>query len=493
MTLNNLSEISRLEYFSNMYTSLGMEAFDQTQYKRAFVFLLEALNKIEEMKLQLSENSEQRFAVQELEATKADIHKKVFHILKTFGDESWDNQDYVTAIVYFEEALKLNSNDANLCNTIAFMYKNVGYKHQNLDKQIYYLEKAVELDPNHLQAIRSLAVTYPLADRNQEAVEYFHKLFELGAVPDDYMAYSQLKIQLGDFKEGWKHYDSRFSIAYNPHEYPEIDKPKWEGQVISDKTLLVHYEFGFGDSIQFSRYIEQAKPLAKKIIFVVQDSLVDLFKNNLKDIEVVGFSTQLEELSFDYYIMLMSMPYVLNATVENIPSSVPYFIADEKKIQEYKDKFFDNDCFKIGISYNGSKFGNAFRDMLLKDFYPLTKIKNVKIYSFQKGFGSDQLYDLPEGIEIIDLGQTFDDFSDTAAAMANVDLFVGSDNGVFHVAAAMGKKTFLLLSKYSEWRWFYDEETTPWYDSVKIFKKQSEDESWDLQIQRVVEVLTKQL
>ena len=114
------------------------------------------------------------------------------------------------------------------------------------------------------------------------------------------------------------------------------------------------------------------------------------------------------------------------------------------------------------------------------------KSQNVKIYSFQKNLEAKQLQQLPENVEIVDLGADFKDFSDTAAAIENVDLFVTSDNSVFNLAATMEKNTFLLLNRFSEWRWFFDEEKTLWYDSVKIFKKQNEQESWDLLMQRVI-------
>lgn len=133
------------------------------------------------------------------------------------------------------------------------------------------------------------------------------------------------------------------------------------------------------------------------------------------------------------------------------------------------------------------KLGNPYRNVPLKYFYPLAKLENVKLYSFQKSFGSEQLKQLPDNVEIIDLGKTFNNFSDTAAAMANLDLFVTSDNGVFNLAAAMGIKTHLLLNKFSEWRWFFEEEVNPWYSNVKIFKKQNETDCWSILMERIIE------
>lgn len=484
-----LSKINELESASMLHARLGMEFFVQKDYKKALIEFKDAIFALESLHKDLSKNQSSKTLKQEVAELIDEVNQKIAIVLKKLGEEAMQEGNYIYAIVYYEESLKITPNDANVYNTIGYLYKIIGNKYLHLDEQIKYFEKAIELDPDCIQIIRNLAVTYPLVGRGEEAVKYFKKLLELDPVVDDYVAYSHLQMQLGNFTEGFKYYEYRFQRKGNPLEYPKFDKPRWEGQNISDKTLLIHYEQGFGDSIQFFRYLEQVKPLAKKIIFRVQDELVDLFSNNIEGIEIVDLTTPISELSFDYQIPLISILNVMNATIDNIPYTQGYIKAYKNKIDKYKKDFFDNDCLKIGISYNGAQFGNARRNVPLECFYPLTKLKNVKVYSLQKGFGAEQLKNVPADIEIIDLGATFNDFSDTAAAMENIDLFITSDNSVFNLAGAMGKKTFVLLNKHSEWRWFYDEETTPWYDSVKIFKKQNEEESWELLMEKVINII----
>lgn len=490
--LEALSKINELKNASMKHASLGMEFFTKQEYRNALIEFKDAIFNLEALSLELSQTTKNKlYANLKIEVTEIieEVNQKIVSTLNKLAEEAFDEKNYIYAIVYYEESLKINPKDANIYNTLGYLYKKIVDKYQHLDKQIEYFEKAFELDPDCIQIIRNLAVTYPLVGRGEEAIEYFHKLFKLGPAIDDYVAYSHLQIQLGNFTEGWKYYEYRFLRKGNPIEYPKFNKPKWEGQKILNETLLIHYEQGFGDSIQFVRYIEQVKPFAKKIIFRVQDELVDLFKINIEDIEIVGLSTPFSELSFDYHIPLMSILHVMNSTIDNISSTNGYIKADKTKVENYKKKFFDNDCLKIGISYNGAKFGNIRRNVPLECFYPLTNLKKVKVYSFQKGFGSEQLNNLPPNIEIIDLGSTFNDFSDTAAAMENLDLFITSDNSVFNLAGAMGKKTFALLNKHSEWRWFNDEDTTPWYDSVKLFKKKNEDDTWDSLIERAIKMM----
>lgn len=407
-------------------------------------------------------------------------------ILYKLGYDHFEKNDYLKAIIYFERYININPNNANVYNTLGYIYKQVADKYQNLEKQIEYFEKAYSLDSKHVQILRNLALTYPLIGKYQEAVKCFHELFKLECLTDDYEAYAYLKIQLKDFLEGWKYYEYRF-LRDNCIEYPKISKPIWNGAKIPNKTLLVHYEQGFGDTLQFCRYIEKVKPFTKDIIFRVQKELFDLIKNNITGVQVVSSAQSLEEIDFDYHIPLLSLMHRLKETVDKIPSTKGYLNADETQIQEYKRKYFNNNFLKIGISWNGRKFGNRYRNIPLDVFYPLVKLKNVQIYSLQKDFGAEQLKDVPEGINIIDLGKTFKDFSDTAAAMSNIDLFITSDNCLLNLAGAMGIPTYGLLNKFSEWRWFLEDGVTPWYDNVTIYKKQDEYEDWNLLIQKVMQ------
>jgi tetratricopeptide (TPR) repeat protein len=405
---------------------------------------------------------------------------------------SYQKNEPIKAITYYEKYLEYNPNNGLVYNMLGHLYESAS-KYENIDKQLEYFQKSVDLMPDLKCAIKNLALVYPRVGRNEDALKCYHRLFELGPSMDDLFDYACLKIKMSDFQEGWKYYEHRFQKENGATFYPPIDLPKWTGENIPNSTLLVQYEQGFGDSMQFFRYLPQLKKFAKKIIFRVQDSLVDLLKINAGDIEVVGVRVPLQALQFDYHVPLMSLPYLLKASIDNIPKTEGYLKADEAKTQTYKEKYFDNDCFKIGISWNGSKDGNARRNIPLEVFYPLSKLPNVKIYSFQKGFGSEQLENLPEGVEIINLGDTFNDFSDTAAAMSNLDLFISSDNGVFNLAGCMGQRTFLLLNQDCEWRWFFDAETTPWYDSVKIFKKIEETDGWEALMQRVFHELHSEL
>lgn len=400
------------------------------------------------------------------------------------GDEYYKKADYKNAIKWFKKSLR-EDKDPFLCNLIGHLYSKIN-KYKNINKQIYYFKKAIEIKPDYVNAIRNLAFAYNRAEETEKSIEYFEKVIELGPITDDYVAYACRKIKNNEFEEGWKYYEYRFSKDFGKTYYPEMNKPRWEGEDISDKTLLVQHEQGLGDSIQFFRYLPGLTSIANKVIFRTQTSLRNLLKINAKGFDVVGEGTKIENIAFDCHIPLLSLMNVRKERKETIPLSEGYIEAEEISVQDYKKEFFDNDCIKIGITWHGAAYGNDLRNVPLETFFPLTKLKNIKLYSFQKGIGAKDLENLPKDIEIIDLGKTFNDFSDTAAAMANLDLFITSDNSVFNLAGAMGIKTYVLLNKNSEWRWFLDTKTTPWYDSVRIFKKRTENESWNYSMRRIL-------
>lgn len=406
---------------------------------------------------------------------------------RIMGDYYNKIKEQSKAIAYYQKYTEYNSQNPSVYNALGAIYASID-RYENPQRQIEYFKKAIELFPSYQDAIRNLAITYRNADKNEEAMQCFAKVLELEPTNDDYFAYACQKIKLGDFKQGWKYYEYRFKREFKPIVYPQIDKPRWDGKKnLEEKTLLVHYEQGFGDSIQFFRYLHQLK--AKKIIFRVQDALEELLRLNSPNIQIVKKSTPMEDLEFDYHAPLMSLPYLLKARVDNIPLSSGYINADKEKAEKYKKEFFNNNSLKIGITWHGTRSGNETRDIDLENFYELARIKNVEIYSFQKNAEEELSGQLPSDVKIIDLGKTFKDFSDTAAAMQNIDLFVTSDNVVFNLAGAMGKKTFLLLNRDCEWRWMLDEDKTPWYDSVKIFKKKYQNDPWSLQIQRIIECI----
>lgn len=392
-----------------------------------------------------------------------------FEEIRKIADSAFSQGDFASALEFYKKCLDYEQTPL-LLNRIGYVIGKTDCEDKFLS-QIKYFKKALEIDGNYVPAIRNLALTSQEVCKYKEAEEYFKKLLELNPIPDDIFAYSCLKIRLGDFEKGWKFYDTRFSKQFDKTFYPEFEKPIWRGENLKNKTILVHFEQGFGDSIMFFRYVKQLKNLAKKVLFKVQDELFELFSKSDDEIEFIKSSNALKDLIFDFHSPLMSLPHLLKAEVSNIPFAEGYLFADIEKIEFYKRNYFNTEKIKIGFSWQGAHLGKQNRNIPLKFFVPLSELKNVKLYSFQKNV------DLGE-FNAVDLGKTFEDFSDTAAAMKNLDIFITSDNSLLNLAGALGVKTYLLLQKNAEWRWMQDYKKTPWYSSVKIFRQKTFDETW---------------
>ena len=155
-----------------------------------------------------------------------------------------------------------------------------------------------------------------------------------------------------------------------------------------------------------------------------------------------------------------------------------YLKANPQKIKFYRDKFFNTDKFKIGIKWQGNTTYDWERVIDVKEFIKLFNIPNTKFYSFQTFEGSEKIEELKKCYDIVDIGKTLNNFSDTAGAIENLDLVICNDTSLAHIAGAMGKPCWVLLPYLYNWRWHLDLDTCDWYDSVKLFR-QSEPQNWD--------------
>ncbi|OGI18006.1 MAG: hypothetical protein A2287_07925 [Candidatus Melainabacteria bacterium RIFOXYA12_FULL_32_12] len=362
----------------------------------------------------------------------------------------FEKDDYDLAEQYYNKALSINPNYAVIYNNLGIMYK---FKNE-LDKAIEYYKIAVEKDPDDLQTRYNLARAY---------------------------------ITLQNFDEGWKYFGCRDEMYESSKKGSEsLLKKDWKDD-IKGKTIFVNQSGGFGDAILFSRYLPLLQEKGARVVTKLQDVIRDLLVSNDIKAEVFDYSVPDSEIQYDARICNLCLPCYFKSNLETIPNKQAYLKADADKVKIYKEKFFDNNYFKVGIVWNtgtkSDKEGDN-RTASLKYFLKLARINNVKLYSLQKGNSVEELNDLSQDIEIINLGETFKDFSDTAAAIENLDLVIGVDTAVTNLSGALGKSTWMLLPFIPEWRWLLDAEYAPWYESVKLFRQKAPG-SWQELLDRV--------
>lgn len=407
---------------------------------------------------------------------------------------------------YYNKALAVNINDPIAHNNLG----NVFLDKYNFDQAIIHYKKVLELDPANFQAYNNIGGAYKEKGELDTAIYYFEKLIQFSPykdITDPWEIPPGMDIELGegylnlsianflkrDFEKAWYYYEYRYFI--NEKKKPrsiQCSKPKWDGFDIKGKRLFIFHEQGFGDVIQFSRYVNYLDSLGARILFNCQKPLVKLFNDSEIKAEIIDDSNPVIVSNIDCYISLLSIPYILKARPENIPYKTKYLKADPEKVDFYKRFFFQHNKFKIGIAHQGNPDNtiDKKRSFPFKYLCKLAKIPNVKLYSLQKDYGLDELNFLPDNIEVINLGKTFEDFSDTAAAIENLDLIITVDTVISHLSAALGKRTWVLLHYIPDWRWLLHSEDSIWYESVRLFRQKNYAD-WNELSNRVFEEVSK--
>jgi hypothetical protein len=239
----------------------------------------------------------------------------------------------------------------------------------------------------------------------------------------------------------------------------------------------VYAEQGLGDSIQFLRYVRQIKRDGGRVVLAVPEPLRRLLEENFPDIEVTD--RRLPNARVDYRISIMSLPAVFGTTLENLPNTVPYIVADPERVARWGRRI-GPEGFRVGIVWQGNTRYKRDRDRSIKlaEYAPLGRVPGVRLISLQSaGSGTDQLRAMPDGMRVEELGESItsnpDGFREVAAAMMNLDLLVMSDTGPTHLAGALGRPVWLALSRYPDWRWMRDREDTPWYPTMRLWRQQT--------------------
>lgn len=422
---------------------------------------------------------------EEISPDKEDVYTYLADITYT------DIKDNIKAIEYYEKALDKNRNNYAIYNMLGHLYSTC-YQDKYKDKQIEYLTRAFELAPQNRIVVKNLAYVYGKFDEIAKADEFYQKLMYLNPTHSDLHAYGAYLVRHKRFAEGFKFLQHRFQKEDLKNvSFPAIfasKKKRWNIKLnIKDKKILVHFEQGFGDSIMFVRFIDELKKLCKEVILVVQDGLIDLFKDSKLGVEIYS-EKDIPNINYDYWIPMMDLPIVCDTQADSIPKSSGYLRVPKIKINAYKKRYInDNEKIKIGIAFEGTMASKETdRDIPLTYLYPLMKLPDVEVYSFQVDDLNRQMDRVPADANFIRLGKTFKNWEDTACAMNCMDLMVTTDNGVMNLAGALGIKTFGLFNRIVEWRWFKtDGDDLGWYKSIKPFQAPTAG-AWDIPVKNVL-------
>lgn len=442
-------------------------------YLDAYIDLLELCTEAKDNDMAL----ECCFKMLELQPDDERTYLSIGNILK-------DTENYDEALLYYQKAAELKSDYTEAYYNIGLIYKEKDL----LDDAILYYQKAIDLKPDYAPAYNNLGVVYRAKNKISEAINCYKKAIALNpSYPEAVFNLGCVNLSIENFSEGWKDFEQGLTLKeIKAGKRPDFKTSEWQGESLENKTIYVHCSQAFGDTIQFVRYVPKLSEMGANVILSVQPSLLELFKqSNLKESFLVSNSEDHSALNFDTQISLLNLPCRFGTNQNNATYKEGYLRANKEKTDWYKQNYFNNNNLKLGIYWQGDQSHLKNRALPLSYYYDFARLPNTKLYSFQKGYGVEQLDDVPDDIEIVRLGDTFNDFADTASALENIDLLITIDTSIAHLAGAIGKPAWVLLPYAPEWRWLLAAGESYWYTSLKLFR-QDESMSWDKPIREIM-------
>jgi tetratricopeptide (TPR) repeat protein len=391
---------------------------------------------------------------------------------------------YALAVEKCRKAVSLAPDCARAYNTMGFSLEKQGRFIEALESYA----QAVSLAPSFAEAYNHLGVVLSATGRYEEAIENYRRAIRVE--PDYAEAHWNLSLALlltGRLAKGWEEYEWRrnpdLGMLTYPHRY---QIPRWDGSPFAGKRLLVHYEQGFGDTIQFVRYLPMVKARGGTVILEVRKPLIGLLRRFPGVDELVEASFKARPAGeFDMHVSLIDLPGLFGTTLATVPADVPYLYADSTKVEYWRNKLSEPH-FKVGIVWSGScgYERNDIRSCMLEHFAPLAAIDGVRLYGLQKGEAASQVEKLAGKVPILNIGDRLYDFADTAAVVENLDLIVSVDTSVLHLAGAMGRPAWALICAAPAWQWMLDRQDSPWYPTMRLFRQEKAGQ-WDHLFQRV--------
>jgi tetratricopeptide (TPR) repeat protein len=330
-------------------------------------------------------------------------------------------------------------------------------------------QQAIAQLPNSVAAHTGLGLALLQHLDLEAAIQEFNQAIDLDPLRvEPHLNRAIARLLGGNFELGWAEYEwrRRQTAAMQPGAgQRHFSQPEWDGTDLQGRTLLIHMEQGFGDAIQFMRYIPLLADRGGKLILECYRPLQRLFASLPGIDQLIIHGDPLPR--FDLQAPLLSLPRIWGTTLTTLPASVPYLTPPPP---EFPIPF---SLYQVGIVWasRGPSPTAQQRSCPLEAMLPLTRLPGVKVFSLQVGLTLPEQQLLAQSPEISNLSPHLQDFADTASAIAALDLIITVDTAVAHLAGALGQKTWLLLPHYPDWRWMLERTDSPWYPSLQLFRQ----------------------
>jgi tetratricopeptide (TPR) repeat protein len=455
-------------------------------------------------------------------------YRQVLRLQPDYADAHANLGNALAAQDMLEEAVASYRRALSLRPDRAETHYNLGYalsKHGRTNEASAAFQAALRLKPDHVEALFNLGIILHELGKLDEALTLYERA--LAANPQhagSHINSGFLWLVRGDFVRGWSEFEWRWRTTEMPGY--SFHQPRWNGESLAGKTILLYAEQGLGDTLQFIRYASLVKTTGPTIIVECQPPLQRLLAGSRGIDRLITRGTPFP--TFDVHAPLLSLPAILNTTLTNIPAPIPYLNTEATLFNDWRTELSEvrspmsrqsgvrspvsevrshsadiglrtpdtGRFFRVGIAWQGNpgRPDDAHRSIPLSYFARLSRVPGVHFVSLQKGPGTEQLSALANGFAMLDLSSRLDEtagpFMDTAAVMKNVDLVIAADTAVPHLAGALGIPVWLALSLVPDWRWLLERQDSPWYPTMRLFR-QTRYGQWDDVFDRIAAELTR--
>lgn len=357
------------------------------------------------------------------------------------------------ALACYAQAFVMEPDHSSAWNNYGNVLRECGHP----QRAVPFLQHALILDPKNVTAKFNLAVTYLI---------------------------------MGDYRNGWPAYEARWEYEHLAGTEPKFNQPRWKGEALKGKTLLVVGEQGHGDNIQFSRFFANLKAQGAYVKFQTTDGLVPLFSySNVID-EVGGYDD--DPGAFDYWIPIMSIPGVLGITLETLPKQTSYLSAPKAQFQQWLERLGKKTRMRVGFAWSGRRDSwlNEHKGMPFETMCNLIKSNpQYEWINLQVDATEEESKQLSE-LGVTCYPGTVQSFVDTAALMYHLDVIISVDTAISHLAGALGRPTWVCLNWFAtDWRWLLNRDDSPWYPSARLFRQPQQDD-WNSVTQKITQYLS---
>lgn len=369
------------------------------------------------------------------------------------GNEHRSNAQYQEALKCYALAFVQDPESAAAWNNYGNVTRELGYP----ARAVPFLQHALALEPSNVTAQFNLAVTYLL---------------------------------MGDYTRGWPQYESRWNYEHLAGTEPKFSQPRWRGEDLGGKTVLVVGEQGHGDNIQFVRFLWNIHLMGAKIKLQVTDGLIPLLSNS-NIIDSVGRYTD-DMGEFDYWVPIMSIPGILGITLDTMARPVSYLNANTDLMSAWQQKLGPKTRMRVGLCWSGRRDSwlNQHKSMPFDDVVKMVQANPqyewINLQSDATAEEEEKLQQL--GVKLFP--NQISSFAETAALVMHMDVVISVDTAVAHLAGALGRPVWLMLQRYStDWRWLLDRDSSPWYSTARLFR-QDDYGNWNNVIAKITQFLS---